>query len=61
VLAFAIAAAVTALLFAFYLRPLLQGWNGGETWGYSVAHASLALIGQLGWLIACLTAVLGGC
>jgi len=58
-LVFGSAAAATALLAVFYLRPLLQGWNGGETWGYSVAHASVAMIGQLGWPIASLAAVGG--
>ena len=57
-LVFGIAAAA-ALPLIFYLRPLLQGWNQGDPWGYSVPHASLALIGQLGWPTASLTAVGG--
>lgn len=56
-LVFGTAAAATALLLVFYLRPLLHGWNEGETWGYSVPHATLALIGQLGWGTAALTAI----
>ena len=55
-LVFGVAAAATVPLI-LYLRSLLQDWNQGETWGYSVPHASLALIGQLGWATACLTAV----
>src|SRR5215467_6035247 len=56
-LVFGIAAAATVLLIVLYLCPLLQGWNKGETWGYSVLHASLASIRQVGWPIASLAAV----
>jgi len=58
-LIFGIAAAATALLVELYLRPLLQGWNQREAWGYSVLHASMASIAQVGWPIASLTGVGG--
>jgi hypothetical protein len=56
---FAIAAAIMAMFFALYLRPLLHGWNHGEGWGYSPVHAIFASIVMIGWPIALLVVV--GC
>src|SRR5262249_6002020 len=43
--------------FAWYLLPLVRGWNSGETWGYSLAHSLMASMSQLGWPIALLAAL----
>jgi hypothetical protein len=56
---FAAAAAVLAVFFLLYLRPLLRGWNQGESWGYSPLHAILASIVSIGWPTALLSAL--GC
>jgi hypothetical protein len=50
-------ATVLALIMVFYIIPLSRGWNQGENWGYSVPHAIMATINQLGWPIALLTII----
>jgi hypothetical protein len=56
---FAYAAAMLAglALYCGHARPLMQGWNAGELWGYSPARAVLALGLQLGWSMLLLCAV----
>lgn len=56
-LAFAMAAAAVGAFLALYVRPLVQGWNQGETWGYSPVHALFASIVMIGWPIALLAVV----
>ncbi|HXW75187.1 MAG TPA: glycosyltransferase family 39 protein [Steroidobacteraceae bacterium] len=58
-LIFGIAAAAMALFATVYLRPLLQGWNQTESWGYSPSHALLASIVMIGWPTTLLAVV--GC
>jgi uncharacterized membrane protein len=43
--------------FAVYLRPLMQGWNEGSAWGYSVTHSVVASVNMLGWPVALLAAL----
>jgi hypothetical protein len=59
VLAFAIAAVAVGAFLALYVRPLVHGWNQGETWGYSPVHALFASIVMIGWPIVLLAVV--GC
>ncbi len=35
--------------FITYLRPLVQGWNTGETFGYTFVHSILASALMMGW------------
>jgi hypothetical protein len=58
-LVFAAAATALSVFFLLYLRPLLHGWNQGESWGYSPLHAILASIVMIGWPTALLVAL--GC
>jgi hypothetical protein len=54
---FAGAVLVAAGLLLGYVWPLLRGWNQGETWGYTSAHALLAAVNSLGWPLALLAAL----
>jgi hypothetical protein len=54
---FAGALVLAAMFFVWYIRPLVQGWNQGETWGYSPIHALFASIVMLGWPLSLLTVV----
>jgi hypothetical protein len=56
-LPFAFATVVAAVFFAVYVRPLVHGWNQGETWGYSPLHALVGSIPMIGWPIALLAVV----
>jgi hypothetical protein len=53
-----VAGLLSVAFFAWYLLPLIRGWNSGETWGYSLSHSVMASVSQLGWPIA-LLALLG--
>jgi predicted membrane-bound mannosyltransferase len=44
---------------AFYLAPLLRGWNSGVSWGASPLHSLLASLSQVGWPVALLAGVGG--
>ncbi len=54
---FAVTAIGLAAFVAFYLRPLLSGWNGVEEWGYSPFHSLLATVSMIGWPVALLAGV----
>lgn len=54
---FSMAAVVMTLLFIFHVLPLMRGWNQGETWGYSTAHAVLGAVVMIGWPVVLLTAI----
>lgn len=54
---FAVAGIGMALLFVLHILPLLKGWNGHETWGYSVTHALLASVVMIGWPLALVSIV----
>jgi hypothetical protein len=49
--------AVAALFGWLYLKPLMSGWNSGETWGYGVLHSLLASVNAIGWPVALLAAL----
>lgn len=49
VLVFGVAGVSLCALFLFYVKPLVQGWNRGAEWGYSVGHSVLASVNILGW------------
>jgi len=56
-LPFAISMVAAAVFLAAYARPLLHGWNQGESWGYSPLHALVGSIAMIGWPIALLAVV----
>jgi len=57
VLVFLVAVAAVGIFFGIYIRPLLLGWNSGETWGYGIAHSAFASVNMVGWPVALLAAV----
>ena len=59
IMVFLAATACIAGFFVAYVWPLMQGWNQGATWGYSISHSVLASVNMIGWPIF-LLAALGG-
>jgi hypothetical protein len=53
----AVAGIVLLGVAVWHVLPLARGWNGGQTWGYSIAHAGMAAVSQLGWPVALLAAL----
>lgn len=56
-LVFCLASLLVIGYVAFYLRPLVRGWNEGAQWGYNFRHSILASLSMLGWpivLLCCL-------
>src|SRR5262249_21651060 len=49
--------AILFVLFLFYMKPLIQGWNQEAEWGYSVGHSVLASVNILGWPLTLLAAL----
>lgn len=56
-LPFAVSTLAAGAFFIIYVRPLVHGWNQGETWGYSPLHALVGSIAMIGWPIALLALV----
>ena len=57
IVVFAVTLIGLIIFFAFYLKPLLIGWNTGATWGYGMLHSSLASVYMVGWPVALLSTV----
>jgi Dolichyl-phosphate-mannose-protein mannosyltransferase len=56
-ISFAIATLLAIVFFLAYVKPLVHGWNQGETWGYSPFHALVGSIAMIGWPVALLVGV----
>jgi len=48
---------IAAVLFIGHVLPLARGWNSSESWGFSLSHAVMASVSQLGWPVALLALV----
>jgi 4-amino-4-deoxy-L-arabinose transferase-like glycosyltransferase len=49
VLTLSVAGILVCATVLLYVKPLIDGWNTGASWGYSVTHATLASLNILGW------------